>query len=256
MTAYFSREFLKEKGNVALEVKNLSREGLLHGINLNVRSGEIVGLAGLVGAGRTELARALFGVDRYSDGEVYIYGKKVSMTPSKGVALGVGFIPEDRKKEGLALILPVKENVIVASLRKVFPRGLIHPRKTSKIVNDYVKALRVATPSIMRLVRYLSGGNQQKVVVAKWLCTQAKIFIFDEPTRGVDVGAKAEIHQLMNEMVKQGAAILMISSELPEVLHMSDRVYVMHGGRIVKELPREEADQETVLRYAMGAGVA
>ena len=256
MTAYFSREFLKEKGNVALEVKNLSREGLLYGINLNVRSGEIVGLAGLVGAGRTELARALFGVDRYSDGEVHIYGKKVSMTPSKGVALGVGFIPEDRKKEGLALILPVKENVIVASLRKIFPRGLIHPAKTSKIVNDYVKALRVATPSIMRLVRYLSGGNQQKVVVAKWLCTQAKIFIFDEPTRGVDVGAKAEIHQLMNEMVKQGAAILMISSELPEVLHMSDRVYVMHGGRIVKELPREEADQETVLRYAMGAGVA
>jgi ribose transport system ATP-binding protein len=256
MTAYFSREFLKEKGDVALNVKNLSREGVLRDVNLHVRSGEIVGLAGLVGAGRTELARVLFGVDRYDDGEVEIFGKNVSMTPAKSVALGIGFIPEDRKKEGLALILPVKENVIVASLGKLFPRGLINPGKQSKAVNEYVKALRIVTPSLMRIVRYLSGGNQQKVVVAKWLCTQAKIFIFDEPTRGVDVGAKAEIHQLMNEMVKEGAAILMISSELPEVLHMSDRIYVMHGGQIVKELRRDEADQETVLRYAMAGGVA
>jgi len=178
------------------------------------------------------------------------------MTPARGVALGVGFIPEDRKKEGLALILPVKENVIVASLRKLFPRWLINPARQSKAVNEYVKALRIVTPSILRIVRYLSGGNQQKVVVAKWLCTRAKVFIFDEPTRGVDVGAKAEIHQLMNEMVKEGAAILMISSELPEVLHMSDRIYVMHEGRIVKELQQDEADQETVLRYAMAGGAA
>ena len=256
MTAYFSREFLKEKADVALNVKNLSREDMLRDVNLHVRSGEIVGLAGLVGAGRTELARVLFGVDRYDDGEVEIFGKNVSMTPAKSVALGIGFIPEDRKKEGLALILPVKENVIVASLGKLFPRGLINPARQSKAVNEYVKALRIVTPSLMRIVRYLSGGNQQKVVVAKWLCTQAKIFIFDEPTRGVDVGAKAEIHQLMNEMVKEGAAILMISSELPEVLHMSDRIYVMHGGQIVKELGRDEADQETVLRYAMAGGVA
>jgi ribose transport system ATP-binding protein len=256
MTAYFSREFLKEKGDVALNVKNLSREGMLRDVDLHVRSGEIVGLAGLVGAGRTELARALFGVDRYENGEVEIFGKNVSMTPQKSVGLGVGFIPEDRKKEGLALILPVKENVIVASLGKLFPRWLINPARQSKAVNEYVKALRIVTPSILRIVRYLSGGNQQKVVVAKWLCTRAKVFIFDEPTRGVDVGAKAEIHQLMNEMVKEGAAILMISSELPEVLHMSDRIYVMHEGRIVKELGRDEADQETVLRYAMAGGVA
>ncbi len=256
MTAYFSREFLKEKGEVALDVRNLSREGALRNVNLHVRSGEIVGLAGLVGAGRTELARVLFGVDRYDDGEVQIFGKNVSMTPAKSVALGIGFIPEDRKKEGLALILPLKENVIIASLKKLFPRGLINPAKQSKAVNEYVKALRIVTPSLMRIVRFLSGGNQQKVVVAKWLCTQAKIFIFDEPTRGVDVGAKAEIHQLMNEMVKQGAAILMISSELPEVLHMSDRIYVMHGGRIVKELQGDEADQETVLKYAMAGSAA
>lgn len=256
MTAYFSREFLKEKGDVALEVNNLTREGVLNAVNLHVRSGEIVGLAGLVGAGRTELARALFGVDRFDGGEVKIFGKNVTMTPARSVALGIGFIPEDRKKEGLALILPVKENVIVASLKKLFPRWLINPARQSKAVNEYVKALRIVTPSIMRIVRYLSGGNQQKVVVAKWLCTRAKVFIFDEPTRGVDVGAKAEIHQLMNEMVKEGAAILMISSELPEVLHMSDRIYVMHEGRVVKELQQDEADQETVLRYAMAGGAA
>ena len=254
MSAYFHREFLEEeeKGDVALEVKNLSKEGLLNDVSLYIRSGEIVGLAGLVGARRTELARAIFGVDGYDAGDVYIFGEKVSSTPEKSVAMGIGFIPEDRKNEGLALILPIKENIIVAGLKKLFPRGIINPARQSKVVDEYVEALRIATPTINRLTRFLSGGNQQKVVVAKWLCTQAKIFIFDEPTRGVDVGAKAEIHQLMNEMVKIGATILMISSELPEILNMSDRVYVMHEGKVVKELQRDQADQETVLKYAMG----
>jgi ribose transport system ATP-binding protein len=252
MTAYFSREFLKEKGEVALEVKDLSRKGLIQDVNLCVRSGEIVGLAGLVGSGRTELARAIFGVDPHETGEIYILGKKVSTNPAKSIALGLGFLPEDRKAEGLALILPVRENIMMASLRRVFPLGLINPRKESRLVNEYVRTLRIATPSILRIAKFLSGGNQQKVIVAKWLSTQAKIFIFDEPTRGIDVGAKAEIHQLMNELVKQGAAILMISSELHEVLNMSDRIYVMRGGRIIKELPREEANQEAILRYAMG----
>jgi len=252
MTAYFSREFLKEKGEVALEVKDLSRKGFIQDVNLCVRSGEIVGLAGLVGSGRTELARAIFGVDPHETGEIYILGKKVSTNPAKSIALGLGFLPEDRKAEGLALILPVRENIMMASLRRVFPLGLINPRKESRLVNEYVRTLRIATPSILRIAKFLSGGNQQKVIVAKWLSTQAKIFIFDEPTRGIDVGAKAEIHQLMNELVKQGAAILMISSELHEVLNMSDRIYVMRGGRIIKELPREEANQEAILRYAMG----
>jgi ribose transport system ATP-binding protein len=252
MTAYFSREFLKEKGEVALEVKDLSRKGLIQDVNLSVRSGEIVGLAGLVGSGRTELARAVFGVDPHETGEIYILGKKVSTNPAKSIALGVGFLPEERKAEGLALILPVRENIMMASLRRVFPLGLINPRKESRLVNEYVRTLRIATPSILRIAKFLSGGNQQKVIVAKWLSTQAKIFIFDEPTRGIDVGAKAEIHQLMNELVKRGAAILMISSELHEVLNMSDRIYVMRGGRIIKELPREEANQEAILRYAMG----
>ena len=252
MSAYFHREFLEEKGDVVLEVKNLSKEGLLDDVSLYVRSGEIVGLAGLVGARRTELARAIFGVDHFEKGDVYIFGEKVSLTPEKSVAMGIGFIPEDRKNEGLALILPIKENVIVASLKKLFSWGIINPAKQLKVVDEYVKALRIATPTVNRLTRFLSGGNQQKVVVAKWLCTQAKVFIFDEPTRGVDVGAKAEIHQLMNELVKMGATILMISSELPEILNMSDRVYVMHEGKVVKELQKEDADQETVLKYAMG----
>jgi ribose transport system ATP-binding protein len=252
MTAYFSREFLKEKGEVALEVKNLSRKGFIQDVNLHVRSGEIVGLAGLVGSGRTELGRAIFGVDPHETGEIYILGKRVSTNPTKSIALGVGFLPEERKAEGLALILPVRENIMMASLRRVFPSGLINPRKESRLVNEYVRTLRIATPSILRIAKFLSGGNQQKVIVAKWLSTQAKIFIFDEPTRGIDVGAKAEIHQLMNELVKQGAAILMISSELHEVLNMSDRIYVMRGGRIIKELPRDEANQEAILRYAMG----
>ncbi len=252
MTAYFSREFLKEKGEVALEVKNLSRKGLIQGVNLLVRSGEIVGLAGLVGSGRTELARAIFGVAPPETGEIYILGKKVSTNPAKSIALGVGFLPEERKSEGLALILPVRENVMMASLRRIFPLGVINPRKESRLVNDYVRTLRIATPSILRVAKFLSGGNQQKVIVAKWLSTQAKIFIFDEPTRGIDVGAKAEIHQLMNELVKRGAAILMISSELHEVLNMSDRIYVMREGRVIRELALEEADQENILKYAMG----
>ncbi len=252
MTAYFSREFLKEKGEVVLEVKNLSRKSLIQDVSLHVRSGEIVGLAGLVGSGRTELARAIFGVDSHETGEISILGKKVSTNPTKSIALGVGFLPEERKAEGLALILPVRENIMMASLRRVFPLGFINPRKESRLVNEYVRTLRIATPSILRIAKFLSGGNQQKVIVAKWLSTQAKIFIFDEPTRGIDVGTKAEIHQLMNELVKQGAAILMISSELPEVLNMSDRIYVMHEGRIAKELKADEANQETILRYAMG----
>jgi ribose transport system ATP-binding protein len=252
ITAYFTREFIQQKGEVALEVRNLTKAPLLKRVNFYVRKGEIVGLAGLVGAGRTELARAIFGVDRYNHGEVYIYGRKVGLNPSKNVAMGLGFLPEDRKREGLALILPVKDNIIISSLQKIFPQGIINSKKMSNIIRNYVMSLRIATPSILRPVQFLSGGNQQKVVIAKWLCTQAKIFIFDEPTRGIDVGAKAEIHQLMNEMVKQGAAILMISSDLPEVLHMSDRIYVMREGSIVKELQKEQANQETVLRYAMG----
>ncbi|HSB78777.1 MAG TPA: sugar ABC transporter ATP-binding protein [Candidatus Methylomirabilis sp.] len=248
----FPRDFMAEKGDVALTVRNLRRHGVLQDINMTVRCGEIVGLAGLVGAGRTELARVIFGADPYDAGEVMIFGRKVRGSPAGSVAIGVGFLPEDRKREGLALILPMRENVVVASLRRLFPSGIIQRVKERSVVTDFVKSLDIATPSINRMTKFLSGGTQQKVVLAKWLCTQSRFLIFDEPTRGIDVGAKAEIHQLMNELVKQGAAILMISSELPEVLNMSDRIYVMHKGRISKEVSREEATQEVILRHAMG----
>jgi len=248
----FLREFAADRGEVALAVRNLHRHGVLRDINLTVRCGEVVGLAGLVGSGRTELARVIFGADSYDAGEVTIFGRRVRGSPAGCVAIGVGFLPEDRKREGLALILPMRENVVMASLRRLFPSGIIQRAKERAVVSDFVKSLDIATPSIHRMTKFLSGGTQQKVVLAKWLCTQSRFLIFDEPTRGIDVGTKAEIHQLMNELVKQGAAILMISSELPEVLNMSDRIYVMHKGRIAKELSREEASQEAILRYAMG----
>ena len=248
----FPRDFMAEKGEIAVAVRSLHRHGTLHDINLTVRRGEIVGLAGLVGAGRTELARVIFGADSYDTGEVAIFGRSVRGSPTECAAIGVGFLPEDRKREGLALILPMRENVVVASLRRLFPSGIIQRAKENAVVMDFVKSLDIATPSINRMTKFLSGGTQQKVVLAKWLCTQSRFLIFDEPTRGIDVGAKAEIHQLMNELVKQGAAVLMISSELPEILNMSDRIYVMHKGRISKELSREEATQEAILRHAMG----
>ena len=253
-SSFFERDFSNEKGETALEVRGLSRSGHIENVDLHVRAGEIVGLAGLVGCGRTKLARIIYGADSHDSGEVRLFGLKSAPAPARSVSMGMAFIPEDRKEEGLALILPVRENVVMAGLKKLFPRGLINPMKESAVVCEFVKTLRIATPSILRATKFLSGGNQQKVILAKWLCTRAKIFIFDEPTRGIDVGAKAEIHHLMNQLVKEGAAVLMISSDLPEVLHMSDRVYVMKDGRIVKELAREQADQETVLRYAM-AGV-
>lgn len=252
MSAYFPREFKHEKGEVALEVKNLTQERVFNDVSFYVRFGEIVGLSGLVGAGRTEVARAIFGVDSHKSGEIHLFGKRTKPNPQKSVKLGIGFIPEDRKNEGLCLILSIRDNVTMANLSRLFPSGFINPPKESALVSKYIDALKIKTPSMMRTVKYLSGGNQQKVVAAKWLCTQAKVFIFDEPTRGVDVGAKAEIHQLMDELVREGAAVLMISSELPEVLHMSDRIYVMKEGQIVKELQREEADQETVLKYSIG----
>ena len=248
----FPRDIVEEKGEKALEVVKFTKGGVFQNINLYVQQGEIVSLAGLVGAGRTELIRAIFGVDHFDDGEVLVLGEKTSLTPPNLIALGVGVLPEDRRKDGLVLTLPVKANIVMASLKRLFPSSLVDLRKERETANKYVRELKIVTPSIFRLTKFLSGGNQQKVVVAKWLCTQARLFIFDEPTRGIDVGAKYEIHQLMNKLAKEGAAILMISSELPEILGMSDRIYVMHRGSIVREFARGEADQEKILHYAFG----
>ena len=252
----FCRDY-QTPGKEYLRVENLCSGRRLQDVNINLHSGEIVGLAGLVGAGRTELARAIFGVDKYDSGKIFLFENPINNhSASSMVDNGVSLIPEDRKNQGLALILPVAENIVVSSLDRLFPRFLISKNKEKEIAMKFVEDLRIATPSTTRLAQYLSGGNQQKVVLAKWLCTKAKIFIFDEPTRGIDVGAKAEIHGFMNELVKEGAAVLMISSELPEIIGMSDRIYVMRGGRVVADIAHTEATQERIIEYAMGADEA
>ena len=248
----FPRHY-REPGEVALELKGISRRETLRDVNLKIHRGEIVGLAGLVGSGRTELARVIFGVDPPDSGEIRLFGKVQSVnSPAKATDLGLAFLTEDRKGLGLFQALPVKDNITIATLDRLFPRGLIFPGEEERVAGDYSKKLRIQTPSLARLVRYLSGGNQQKVVLAKWLATRAKILILDEPTRGIDVGAKQEIHRLIDEMVKEGIPILMISSEMPEILGMSDRIYVMHEGTISAQYNRHEATQEKILRSAMG----
>ena len=250
----FKRDY-RQRGEEALRVEHLSAERTrLHDVNLTLYRNEIVGLAGLVGSGRTELARAIFQADPYEEGQIHLFGKPLERgIPADAVAKGVSLLPEDRKQQGLTLILSIAENVVMASLDRLFPGVVVNRTKEKQVVGTFIEDLRIATPSMTRLAQHLSGGNQQKVVLAKWLCTEAEIFIFDEPTRGIDVGAKAEIHAFMNELVKRGAAVLMISSELPEVIGMSDRVYVMREGTIVAELSHSEATQERIISYAMAA---
>lgn len=240
----------KKKRDVLLEIKNLSGEKF-HDVSLKVHGGEIVGISGLVGAGRTETVRAAFGIDRYTSGEVYIEGKKVpSRSPGKAGKMGMCLLPEDRKEEGLALSLNIRENSVISSLKLLNPTGIIQGEKEKENVQKYIDSLEIATSTMEKLTKFLSGGTQQKVVIAKWLMSQSKVFIFDEPTRGIDVGAKSSIYQLMDSLVEQGAAILMISSDMPEIFGMSDRIYVMSGGYVVGELSREEADQNTILHMA------
>ncbi len=249
----FERDYLPP-GEEVLRVEGLgSKVSGLHDVSINLRRGEIVGLAGLVGSGRTELVRAIFNADPYNEGKVVLFGKEMKSAGPKGsVRNRIGLLPEDRKHQGLALILSVAENTLMACLDKVFPSGVVNATKEKALVDDFIKKLRIATPSGTRLVQYLSGGNQQKVVLAKWLATDCEIFIFDEPTRGIDVGAKREIYGFMNRLIKNNCAVLMISSELPEVVGMSDRVFVMREGTIVAEIPRAEATQEKIISYAMG----
>ncbi len=240
-------------GAPALEVRNLSRKGVLREINLTVHQGEILGLAGLVGAGRTELARAIFGADPIDGGYIQLFGKPVRIrSPRQAIQMGIGLVTEDRKAQGLVLGMAVRENITLANLPALSVLNFIQAGREREVARKYVNDLSVKTPTIEQTVQNLSGGNQQKVVLAKWLFTQSKVLIFDEPTRGIDVGAKTEIYQLMNRLAAQGAAIIMISSELPEVLGMSDRILVMHEGRIAGELSRQEATQEKIMHLATG----
>jgi ribose transport system ATP-binding protein len=237
----------------ALRVSHLNRGKILRDINLTVRQGEIVGLAGLVGSGRTELARAIYGIDRIDSGEIQIMGKRIHHpSPKQCIRQEMGFLPENRKEDGLALILPLKDNIIQASLRKLFPSGILNLTRERDIAKHYVRELAMAAPDVARMAKFLSGGTQQKVVLAKWLCTQSKMLIFDEPTRGIDVGAKDEIHSLMNGLAAKGVGILMISSELPEILTLSDRIYVMREGAIVQELGASVTTQEEIIGFAAG----
>lgn len=249
----YARDFNKP-GELALEVDNVcsSKTGLKNA-SIKVRRGEIVGLAGLVGAGRTELARTIFGMDSYESGIIKIFGEtlKNGVKPSDVISKKLSLIPEDRKRQGVSLILSVSDNIMMASLDKLFPKKHISRVAEENLSSHYINELHISTPSSKQLVKNLSGGNQQKVVLAKWICTEAEIFIFDEPTRGIDVGAKGEIYDFLNNLAKQGKAVLMISSELPEVLGMSDRIYVMRDRKVVKELNRNEATQEKIMEYAM-----
>jgi ribose transport system ATP-binding protein len=240
-------------GETMLEVRNLTKKGLFEKVSFSVRAGEIVGVSGLMGAGRTEIMRTIFGLDGRYEGEILVNGKQVTIkTPDQAVKLGLGFITEDRKDEGLVLDFSLKDNIALPSLYSFTKKGLINDKSEQDFVEMLIKRLTIKTESARTHAGKLSGGNQQKVVIAKWIGIGPKVLILDEPTRGVDVGAKREIYQLMNELTDRGVAIVMVSSELPEVLGMSDRILVVHEGTIAGELSKEEATQEKIMTLATG----
>ena len=238
--------------DVVLEARHLNRGRLVRDVSFQLRRGEILGFAGLVGAGRTEVARVIFGADHLDSGEIFLNGKKLLIhSPRDAVGHGIAYLSEDRKRYGLALGLDVETNTVLAAFEKYLgPLGWVQPARTRATAEAQVRGLAIKTPSLQQKVKNLSGGNQQKVVLAKWLTADASVFIFDEPTRGIDVGAKSEIYRLLNNLAAQGKSIVMISSELPEVLRMSHRILVMCEGRITGELRAGEATQEAVMQYA------
>jgi rhamnose transport system ATP-binding protein len=240
-------------GDVVLETQNLScRDSGVDNVSLTVRAGEILGLAGLVGAGRTELARVLFGLTPADSGKILLRGKPVTIdSPGAAIALGIAYVPEDRRRHGVVLEMSVAQNTTLATLRKIARAGLIDFEKERQTARYFVDRLGTKTPTVDVAVCNLSGGNQQKVALARWLAAEPAVIILDEPTQGVDVGAKSEIHRLMSQLAGRGQAIIMISSELPEVLGMSDRIAVMHGGAVTGILSRSGATQERVLELAM-----
>jgi inositol transport system ATP-binding protein len=240
-------------GTPVLEVEGLTRQGYFKDISFSVREGEIFGVAGLIGAGRTEVMEALFGVTPKQAGVVKIRGKSVKIeSPYDAIRQGIAFLTEDRKRSGLYLNLSVRDNIIMPSLRNNLNALFINHRALRKLCNDAVGTLRIKTPNLDQLVMFLSGGNQQKVLVSRWLATVPALLIMDEPTRGIDVATKSEIYKIMSSLAKEGKAIILISSEMPEILAMSDRIMVMHEGRKVGEIGRAEATQEKILHMATG----
>jgi rhamnose transport system ATP-binding protein len=240
-------------GDVLLEVSGLTRVGVFRDISFDVRAGEIVGLAGLVGAGRTEVARVLFGIDRRDSGEVKLAGTPVAFSsPSAAMSAGIAYLPEDRHQEGLVLDFSIAHNVTLPILPRLFPRLLVREGTERAVATEHTEQFNVRMTGVDQEVGALSGGNQQKVVLAKWLASGPRVLILDEPTRGIDIGAKVEVHRLIADLAAQGLAIILISSDLPEVLAMSDRIIVLHEGRITAEIPRDQASQERVMFAATG----
>lgn len=239
-------------GEVIFQAKGISRGSILHDCSFTIRAGEIVGFAGLIGAGRTELARAVFGADPIDAGTIWLDGKQiVKRSPANSIASGIGYLTEDRKRDGLAMTLDIAQNITLANLPTV--AEFIDLAKERRIAEQNRNSLKIRSPSIQRKVATLSGGNQQKVIVARWLETHARVLFFDEPTRGIDVKAKAEMFELIGMLATQGRAIVIISSYLPELLNMCDRILVLREGRIVGELPREQFSEERVIAFATGA---
>ncbi|MFA5447051.1 MAG: sugar ABC transporter ATP-binding protein [Sphaerochaeta sp.] len=240
-------------GKTFFEVKNLTVPHLLHDINFSVKRGEVIGFSGLVGSGRTETAKAIFGELKKSDGEIYKDNAKITINnPVDAIRHGIGFLTENRKEEGLFLTKSLSCNIVSAAIQKIKKNGILNTRKEQALAHKYVDMLNIKTPGIERPVKYLSGGNQQKVVFGKWLCAESEIYIFDEPTRGIDVGAKSEIYRLINTLAAEGNAIIVISSELPEILGICDRIVVFREGKIMTTLDRSEATQEKIMFHAMG----
>lgn len=243
-------------GDLLLEVKNLSRTKLVHDISFKLHAGEVVGFSGITGSGRTELVRAIFGADAYT-GEMTIFGKPYKpRSPADAISRGMALVTEDRKAQGLFLKLNVAVNTTISGLRHLTRFGILQLPKEIALVKKMIQDLSIKTPSPNFIVVNMSGGNQQKVILARWLSIGTRIFILDEPTRGIDVGSKSEIYQIMDDLTKKGVGIIMISSELPEILGMSDRIMVMRQGTIVKELSRAEASEEAIMKYAVGSEAA
>ena len=240
-------------GEVLLDVRGLTRVGAFRDVTFSVRSGEIVGLSGLVGAGRTEVARVLFGLDRADAGEIRLDGKRVSFkSPSEALGAGVAYVPEDRHIDGLVEGFTISENVTLPIIPRLFPRLFMRTSRERTLAAGYAERLRIRATSVNDLIESLSGGNQQKVVIAKWLATKPRVLILDEPTRGVDIGAKVEVHRIISDLAASGLGIILISSELPEVLAMSDRILVLHEGHMTAEIPRADATEERVMLAATG----
>lgn len=241
-----------EIGEPILEIEGLGSKGVFKDINFKVNKGEIVGFAGLMGAGRTETMRAIFGLDPYDEGKIKVHGKEVTIKKvSDSIAQKVVMLSEDRRRYGIIPIRSVMENASISSLDKIIYGGRWHPKVEKELVSKYFEKMHVKTPSLETAIQGLSGGNQQKVLLAKWMLRDPDVLILDEPTRGIDVGAKFEIYRLMTDLVKEGKTVIMVSSELPELIGMCDRIYIMNKGRITGCLSKDEFSQETIMRYAM-----